>query len=115
MASMRSRSPAEDALLGSSHTGSRGWRRAAGCSPFGRESAAGQFTDAYADMHATAVIFPDVPDALRVLARHVRIGVVANTDHDQLMRCLDHNGLRFDLLVDSETAGCYKPEPGIFQ
>jgi len=31
------------------------------------------------------------------------------------MRCLDHNGLRFDLLVDSETAGCYKPEPRIFQ
>jgi putative hydrolase of the HAD superfamily len=31
------------------------------------------------------------------------------------MRCLDHNGLCFDLLVDSETAGCYKPEPRIFQ
>ncbi len=83
--------------------------------PFGRASAAEQFADAYADMHATAVIFPEVPDALRELTRHFRIGVVANADHDYLMRCLDHNSLRFDLLVDSETAGCYKPEPRIFQ
>jgi len=31
------------------------------------------------------------------------------------MRCLDHNGLGFDLVVDSETARCYKPDPRIFQ
>jgi hypothetical protein len=79
--------------------------------PFGREPAAGQFADAYADMHATAVIFPDVPDALQALARHFRIGVIANADHDDLRRCLDRNGLRFDVLVDSETASCYEPEP----
>ena len=83
--------------------------------PFGRESAAGQFAGAYADLHATAVIFPEVPDALRALARHVRIAVVANADHDYLMRCLNHNGLRFDVIVDSETARCYKPDPRIFQ
>ena len=82
--------------------------------PFGRESAAEQFADAYADMHATAVTFPEVPDAVRGLGRHVRIGVVANADHDYLIRCLHHNGLRFDLLVDSETVRCYKPEPRIF-
>jgi putative hydrolase of the HAD superfamily len=83
--------------------------------PFSREPAAEQFADVYAQMHATAVIFPEVRDAVRVLARHFRTGVVANADHDYLMRCLDHNGLRFDLVVDSETAGCYKPEPRIFQ
>jgi len=33
-----------------------------------RESAAGQFADAYADLRARAVIFPDVPDAVRALA-----------------------------------------------
>jgi 2-haloalkanoic acid dehalogenase type II len=82
--------------------------------PFGCESAAEQFADAYAGMHATALIFPDVPDALRALTRDFRMGVVANADHDYLMRCLDHNGLGFDVLVDSETAGCYKPEPRIF-
>ena len=75
-------------------------------------SAAGQFAGAYADLHATAVIFPEVPDAVRALAGHSRIAVVANGDHDYLMRCLDRNDLRFDLLVDSETAGCYKPDPG---
>jgi 2-haloalkanoic acid dehalogenase type II len=83
--------------------------------PFGRESAAEQFADAYGEMHATAVIFPEVPDAVRALARHFRTGVVANADHDYLMRCLDQNGLRFDLIVDSETACCYKPEPRIFR
>jgi FMN phosphatase YigB (HAD superfamily) len=83
--------------------------------PFGRASAAVQFADVYADMHATAVIFPEVRDVLRAVARHVRTGVVANADHDYLRRCLDHNGLRFDLVVDSETARCYKPEPRIFQ
>jgi 2-haloacid dehalogenase len=83
--------------------------------PFGRQSAAGQFAGAYADLHATAVIFPEVPDALRALGRRVRIAVVANADHDYLMRCLNHNGLRFDLVVDSETARCYKPDPRILQ
>ena len=83
--------------------------------PFGRASAAAQFADAYADLHARAVIFPEVPDALRALARHARIAVVANADHDYLMRCLNHNGLRFDVIVDSETADCYKPDPRIFQ
>jgi putative hydrolase of the HAD superfamily len=83
--------------------------------PFGRESAAGQFADAYAEMHAAALIFPEVPGAVRALARHFPIAVVANADHDYLVSCLDRNGLRFDLLVDSETAGCYKPEPQIFQ
>jgi len=41
--------------------------------------------------------------------------VVANADHDYLMRCLKHNGLRFDLVVDSGTARCHKPAPRIFQ
>ena len=31
--------------------------------PFGRQSAAGQFASAYADLHARAVIFPEVPAA----------------------------------------------------
>jgi 2-haloalkanoic acid dehalogenase type II len=83
--------------------------------PFGRQSAAGQFADAYADLHATAAIFPEVPDMVQELARHVRLAVVANADHDYLMRCLSRNGLRFDLVVDSETARCYKPDPRIFQ
>lgn len=83
--------------------------------PFGRESAAGQFADAYAQLHATAVIFPAVPAALRALTGRFRVGVVANADHDYLLHCLDHNNLRFDCVVDSETVRCYKPEPQIFE
>ena len=66
-------------------------------------------------MHATALIFPKVRDAVRVITRHFRTGVVANADHDYLMQCLDHNRLRLGLIVDSETAHCYKPESRIFQ
>lgn len=112
---MISSEPAEDAAVG--FVPYRTSWLAAGrrlLAPFGHESAAGQFAGAYADLHATAVIFPEVPDALRALARHVRIAVVANADHDYLMRCLDRNGLGFDVVVDSETARCYKPDPRIF-
>lgn len=83
--------------------------------PFGRQPAAGQFADAYADLHASAVAFPEVPDVVRALTRRVRVAVVANADHEYLMRCLTRNGLRFGLVVDSETAGCRKPDPRIFQ
>jgi 2-haloalkanoic acid dehalogenase type II len=82
--------------------------------PFGLEQAAALFADAYADLHATAAMFPDVPDALRALGRDFRLGVIANADHDYLTRCLDRHGLRFHAVVDSETARCYKPEPWVF-
>ena len=71
--------------------------------------------DALMGAYLTLSPFPEVPGALRALARHARIAVVANADHDDLMRCLNHNGLRFGVVVDSETARCYKPDPRIFQ
>jgi 2-haloalkanoic acid dehalogenase type II len=83
--------------------------------PFGREQAGALFADAYADLHATAAMFPDVPDALRALGRDFRLGVVANADHDCLMRCLDRNGLHFHAVADSQTARCYKPQPRVFR
>ena len=91
------------------------WLSAGGglLAPFGRQSAAGQFADAYSDLHARAAIFPEVPDAVQALVRHVRIAVVANADHDYLVRCLNHNGLRFDLVVDSNRR-CYKRTRGSF-
>jgi len=82
--------------------------------PFGRESAAGQFADAYADSHARAVIFPDVPDAVRTLVRHVRTAVVANADHDYLMRRLNHNGLRFDSSWTPKPPAVTSRAPGSF-
>ena len=104
------------AFLASCRTGHRGWRRAVGCS---RRSAAlrrpGSSSALQKVLHARAVIFPEVPDAVRALACHARIAVVANADHDYLMRCLNRNGLRFGLVVDSETVRCYKPDPRIFQ
>ena len=82
--------------------------------PFGLEQAGALFADAYADLHATAAMFPDAPAALRALGRDFRLGVIANADHDFLTRCVDRHGLRFCAVVDSETARCYKPAPRVF-
>ena len=40
--------------------------------------------------------------------------MVANADHDYLIRCLNHNGLRFNLVVDSEPP-LSQAGPRIFQ
>ena len=42
-------------------------------------------------------------------------GVVSNADSDHLHNALSRNGLTFDLVVSSESAEVYKPDPGIFQ
>src|SRR5712691_12049820 len=83
--------------------------------PFGRADAAGQFASACGGLHATAVMFPEVAGCAGGPRPPLQIAVVANADHDTLARCLDRNGLRIDIVVDSETVGCYKPEPRIFQ
>jgi FMN phosphatase YigB (HAD superfamily) len=80
--------------------------------PFGREQAGALFADVYAELHARAAMFPEVPDALRELGRDFRLGVVANADHDYLTRCLNRNGFHLHAVVDSETAQCYKPSLG---
>jgi hypothetical protein len=78
--------------------------------PFGRESAAEQFAGANADMHATAVIFPGVPDMVRALARHHRperrtlhLGQVPHQPQQRHRRRLDRtprHGLRQLRIVD---------------
>lgn len=41
-------------------------------------------------------------------------GVVSNADSDHLQAALDRNELHFDLVVSSESAQAYKPNPDIF-
>ena len=42
-------------------------------------------------------------------------GVVSNADTDHLHNALSRNGLTFDLVVSSESAQAYKPNPAIFK
>lgn len=57
------------------------------------------------------------PEVARVLARldGVPRAVVSNADDAFLRGILDRAGLRFDVVVTSESARCYKPRPGIFE
>lgn len=57
--------------------------------------------------------FCDVKPTLAALS-HVQIGVISNADHAHLTAALRANDLRFEVVVSSETARCYKPRPDIF-
>jgi putative hydrolase of the HAD superfamily len=58
--------------------------------------------------------FDDVEPALAAVAeRGLATAVVSNWDCS-LPEALDHAGLRFDVVVDSATAGAPKPDPAMF-
>jgi 2-haloalkanoic acid dehalogenase type II len=81
---------------------------------YGLPGAGQQFAEAYAELHANAIGFPDVHRALDVLRHRFCVAVVANADRDFLADCLSSNGLEFDVVVDSQSMRCYKPESRIF-
>jgi 2-haloacid dehalogenase/putative hydrolase of the HAD superfamily len=58
--------------------------------------------------------YPEVRDVLSVLDGTPR-GVVSNADDAFLHGLLTRSGLRFDVVVSSESARCYKPRPRIFE
>jgi 2-haloalkanoic acid dehalogenase type II len=82
--------------------------------PYGLPDAGQQFAEAYAELHANAIAFPEVYRALDVLRQRFSVAVAANADRDFLADCLSKNGLEFDVVVDSESMRCYKPESRIF-
>ncbi len=83
--------------------------------PYGLPNAGRQFAEAYAELHANAIAFPEVHRALDGLRQRFSVAIVANADRDFLADCLSKNGLEFDVVVDSESMRCYKPDPRIFQ
>jgi 2-haloalkanoic acid dehalogenase type II len=83
--------------------------------PHGIPDPGPQFAETYTELHANAGAFPEVASAVEVLSHRFRLAVVANADHDFLANCLHRNGFDFDVVVDSQTMRCYKPEPLIFR
>ena len=65
------------------------------------------------DGFGRAPIFCDVKPTLDALP-DVKIGVISNADHGHLMLTLGNNDLSFPVVVSSESARCYKPNPDIF-
>ena len=76
------------------------------------ESRTEAYVDRIFDLLGRVTIYEDVNPALNRLA--LRCGVVSNADSDHLHAALATNDLSFDLVVSSESARCYKPNPGIF-
>ena len=55
----------------------------------------------------------DVVDALGKV--NIPVCCVSNADTEPLLRAIDKRGLRFDAVITSEQARCYKPDPEIFR
>jgi len=59
--------------------------------------------------------YDDVRDALEDIAEHHSTGVVSNADNYPLMDILRREGLDLEIVVTSQTARAYKPDPRIFR
>ncbi len=82
--------------------------------PYGVPDGGRQFAQTYAQLHASAIAFPEVRHAVKVLRGRFPLALVANADHGFLIDCLKNNGFEFDVVVDSEGMHCYKPDSRIF-
>lgn len=58
-------------------------------------------------------LFPEVKEVLSRLK--LPVCIVSNADEPEIRAAMRTHGLRFDYVVTSESARCYKPHPGIFQ
>lgn len=67
------------------------------------------------EIMCSAPLFTDVNPALEQLNRVLKTGVISNADVAHMDAALSRNGLTFPVVVTSESAACYKPNPGIFE
>tara|TARA_B100001123_G_C15337792_1_gene1033549 strand:- start:870 stop:1562 length:693 start_codon:yes stop_codon:yes gene_type:complete len=70
------------------------------------------YIDRFFDALGRVSLYGDVKPTLGRL--EVPHGVVSNADTDHLQAALSSNCLSFELVVSSESAECYKPNPSIF-
>jgi 2-haloalkanoic acid dehalogenase type II len=71
--------------------------------------------DAYSDLHAGALLYPDVKRTLANLRGRYRLGLLADADRDFLEAGLHRNKLAFDAIVTSEEVRAYKPHISMFR
>ena len=82
---------------------------------FGIEGDAESGVELWVELTRRAGIFDDVRAALEALPEGLRAGVVSNSDNYPLIEILEREGLDFEVVVTSETARAYKPNPRIFR
>ena len=71
--------------------------------------------DAYSDLHAGALLYPDVKPTLADLGGLYRLGLLADADRDFLEAGLHRNELGFDAIATSEEVRAYKPHISMFR
>src|SRR5206468_1620247 len=81
---------------------------------YGIEATPGPYVDRLVSLWRQAKAYAEVPRILDALDGVPR-AVVSNADHEFLLDILERNGLRFDVVVTSESAQTYKPRPRIFE
>jgi 2-haloacid dehalogenase len=60
-------------------------------------------------------VFPDSPEALAYLKRHLKLVIVSNVDRASFRHSNAKLGVTFDAIVTADDAGAYKPAPNHFQ
>ena len=75
----------------------------------------GPYVDQLFERFNSAPVYPDVKPALAGLDNGCMTGIVSNADVENMEGALKENGLGFQVVVTSEAARCYKPNPKIFQ
>ena len=74
----------------------------------------GRYVDPIFSALGRASLYADVRPALAKLDGFLT-GIVSNADEDHLQEAIRRSGLDIPVVVSSESARCYKPDPEIFQ
>lgn len=69
----------------------------------------------YADLHATAKLYPDARSLIGRLRERFRVGILSDADTDFLNANLAQSGLRIDAVLWSEESANYKPHLAMFR
>jgi 2-haloalkanoic acid dehalogenase type II len=67
------------------------------------------------ELIAEGPAFPETHRAVEAVRLRRPVALLSNADDDFLVPCLQRNGLRFPVMVSSETAQAYKPHAAIFR
>jgi 2-haloacid dehalogenase len=82
---------------------------------FGIEGDYESGVELWIEMTRRSGLFPDVRGAIDELRGEFAMGMVSNSDNYPLLLLLKREGVDFEVIVTSETARCYKPNPRIFR
>ena len=70
--------------------------------------------DALSDSLPRWPVFPDAPGALERLRRRFKLAIISNVDDDLFRYSEEALGIKFQAVITSKQAGCYKPDMNCF-